>query len=194
MKLFFLCLQNPSNGTYSARVRGLISTGTHMFPLSVLMAFYRNSQRGLDFFSSFLNIQTSIQTRHLLCDIMRCIFMGGTSFQSLISSWFHFSVGFNPRPWGWRLSQGLPKLYNMSWDDVNVIKHFRIKCHTIDKWTDLIVLVAEAIRLIERCQSLPWFFSITCQTTKLYYYFLLLRAVLFYYVQKGNQLKAPQMK
>lgn len=45
-----LFLQNPLNGAYSPRVQGLISTGTHMFLLSVLVAFYSDSQWSLLFF------------------------------------------------------------------------------------------------------------------------------------------------
>lgn len=66
---------------------------------------------------------------------MRYILWAGwrSSHSSRLS--FHFFVGLNPRPWGWHLSQGLPKVC-MSWDDVNATNSLKTKCHTAEMLYD----------------------------------------------------------
>lgn len=61
-------------------LQGLISTRIHTFPWVVLVAFKASVEPRCIFLFLFLNIQMSVQTRHLLHDIIYHIFMGWNSF------------------------------------------------------------------------------------------------------------------
>lgn len=70
----------------------------------------------------------SIQTRHLLHDIIYHIFMGWNSFQ--ITHLLLVSVFYGIQSQALRLIseyKALPKVLNVSWDDVNVSKNKKVK-------------------------------------------------------------------
>lgn len=74
----------------------------------------------------------SIQTKHLLCDIIYYIFMGWNFFPITHLLLVSFICGIQSE--ALRLtseSKGLPKVYNMLWDCVNI--HTRLKSAHIHK-------------------------------------------------------------
>lgn len=157
--MVYFCLQNPSNGAFSARVGGLIPTGTHTCFHRVFSWPVKPPWRNL-FFLSFLNVQMSIQTRHLLCDIIYYIFMGCNfvpiTHLVLVSFLYKIFCGFQPQ--ALRLtfeSKGLPKVYT-SWHDGTKTPL------TTDRLTDWIALAPEAIKVIWK---LSLIFSATYQST-----------------------------
>lgn len=133
-----------------------------MFPTLVLMPFHSDIKLNPNIlFFNFIFKHSDINPNQtsVLWYYTLYLYMGGTLFQSLILSRFNFFffVGLNPRPWGWHLSRGLPRVYNMSCENGHVLNDFQNKILKLSRQAQSI-WGAKAIQPVSRCHFCICFF------------------------------------